>query len=118
MTQNLNSPAIYDGPLTAAELAEYNAQRAQSAQIPPEWATHQPMAAEACTDCDADRRGRRTWPRLIVAPVYFMLVVVFFTVGWVIFALPSGETAKTLALLIGAPLVLIAVIALVARWLV
>lgn len=118
MNQPLNSPAVYDGPLTSAELAAYNAQRAPSAQIPPEWATQQPMVAESCTDLGADQRGRQTWPLWLVAPLYCALVVVFFTVGWVIFAMPTGATVRVLALLIGAPLALITVVALLARWLV
>ena len=131
-------PAIndnaYSGPLTAAELADYDAQRQDVTSlhddpwayypqraghwiIGAEGAMRQPMAAEACTDFGAAQRKRRTWPLWIVAPLYCAAVVAFFSLGWFIFALPAGDTAKTLTLLIGAPLALIVAFALLARWL-
>ena len=115
MTQNIET--AYDGPLTAAEFAEYNAQRTGHWVIGSSGAMRQPMCAEACTDFGAEQRNRRTWPLWIVAPLYCALVVVFFALGWLIFSLPSSDTARTLALLIAAPLALIVAVALLARWL-
>lgn len=109
--------SAYSSPLIAAELAEYNARRAQHWVIGAHGAMRQPMAAEACTDCGPEQRQRRTWPWWAAALPYCVLVVAFFTAGWIIFALPSSETARVLALLIVAPLALIAAVALLARWL-
>ena len=112
----LNDSA-YSGPLTAAELADYNAQRTGHWVIGAHGALRQPMAAEACTDFGAASANRRKWPMLIAIPAYCALVVAFFVMGWVIFAWPSGDTAKTLALLIVAPIALVIAVALLARWL-
>ena len=114
----LNDSA-YSGPLTAAELADFNAQRTGQWIIGAHGALRQPMAAEAATDVDetASPRRRRKWPLLIAIPAYCTLVAAFFVMGWVIFAWPSGDTAKTLALLIVAPIALVIAVALLARWL-
>lgn len=105
----------YIGPLTKAELAECNAQRTGSWVIGAGGAMRQPLTAEARTDGGPEQR--RAWPLWILTPLYCAAVVGFFTLGWFIFALPSGDTARILALLIGAPLALIVAAALLARWL-
>ena len=83
--------------------------------------TTQPMAAEASTDEGSDfprkAKRKRTLHWSIAVPLYCALVGVFFSMAWFIEFLPSSDTAKTIGLLIGAPLALIAVVALLARWL-
>lgn len=108
--------AAYNGPLTAAELAEYNAQRAQHWVIGSSGAMRHPMAAEACTDFGAN--PRRTWPMWLVVPLYCIGMVAFFLLGWAIFSMPSSETARILAILVGAPLAFIIAVAALARWLI
>ena len=113
---DLNDSA-YSGPLTAAELAQQNARHWV---IGAHGALRQPMAAEAGTDLGAAAapRKRRKWPLVIVAPAYCALVVAFFVTGWVIFAWPTSETAKVLALLVLLLMFLIVAAMLLAKWII
>ena len=78
-----------------------------------------PTAAEACTELGAAEAPRkRKWPLVIVVPLYCALVVAFFVTGWVIFAWPTSETAKVLALLVLLLMFLIVAAMLLAKWII
>ena len=62
--------------------------------------------------------SRRKWPLILVVPLYCVLVVVFFTMGWLIFAWPTSDTAKTLAVLLLVPLFLIVAAMMLAKFMI
>ena len=80
----------------------------------------QPMAAEASTDEGSDfprkAKRKRTLHWSIRVPLYCTLLVAFLCAGWALELIPSRDTARVLALVIGAPLALIGAVALLVRW--
>ena len=108
------------GTLTADELADHNAQRSGHWIIDAHGALRQPMAAEPCTDIGAAAapRKRRRWHLVVAIPAYCALLVAFLCAGWFLELIPSRDTARVLALAVGAPMAFIVAVALLARWLV
>ena len=72
----------------------------------------------SCAPPNAAAPRRRRWPLIVVAPLYSVLVVVFFSVGWWIFFWPSSGTVKILALLALVPLFLFVAAVLLAKWII
>ena len=137
----------YDGPLTAAELAAskvrngpsrrdiawpetagYAQDRAEAtAASAAYWSAcacgglTQPMSAESATDEGSDfpkkAKRKRTLHWSIRVPLYCALLVTFLCAGWLLELIPSRDTARVLALAVGAPMALIILVALLVRWL-
>lgn len=127
----------YTGPLTAAELAVwqrrygpsyttgYAEARAEATDASAAYwsachcsgALPAPMAAEAATDEGSytQLKRKRTLHWSIGVPLYCVLLVAFLSAGWFLYLIPTTETAKVLALIVGAPLALIVGFVLLAR---